>query len=392
MTLRSENSLITATLIIGAFLVVSVEFVVVGLAEGLSSSLAINTAQYSLVVSVFAIGAAFGGPALAYYLARFPPRRVLVWSLAPFVGNLAFAFSPDLAPTLALRAIQGATLPVFMSFANVWMAQRYGTGHGTSLLYTGVVAGGALSPPIGASLAALVGWKSVMFGLGLFCLLVMAAIYKCLDERGPQSSPLQRVRTFDGYLLGHLTLTVLTFAALFASYAHIAQILNDAGIQPEAVNVLLLVFGVAGFAGNWLAAKAVKWPFAASCCATGLVALCSLAVQAEHNPETAMAVTIAATWGGAHAASFVLSQARLMNAAPQFPAFAGSLNISAGNIGIALGSVLGGFAVSPAGTGVSTGTVTSVLAILSIILAGLMAGRKVAMAEDKRKTEQGCDI
>ena len=392
MTSRSESVFIPATLITGAFLVVAVEFVVVGLAEDLSSSLQINTAQYSLVVSVFALGAAFGGPGLAYYLARFPTKRVLVWSLAPFVGNLAFVFSPELAPTLALRAIQGATLPVFMSLANVWMAEKYGTGYGTSLLYIGVVAGGALAPPIGASLADLVGWRGVMFGLGFFCLLVMAAVYKCLDERGSRSGTLQRAQTFDGYLLGHLALTVFTFAALFASYAHITKILSDAGVQPDFASVLLVIFGVAGFAGNWLAARAVSWPFAASCFATGLVALCSLALQTGHNPETAMAVTIAATWGGAHAASFVLSQARLMNAAPHFPAFAGSLNISAGNIGIALGAVLGGFSVSTAGTGLSTGAVSSILAILSIILAGLMAGRKVAMVEGKRKTEQGCHI
>jgi predicted MFS family arabinose efflux permease len=392
MTSRSESVFATATLITGAFLVVAVEFVVVGLAADISSSLAINTAQYSLVVSVFALGAAIGGPSLVYYLSRFPPRRVLVWSLAPFVSNLAFAYSPDFSTILALRAIQGATLPVFMSFANVWMAQRYGTGHGTSLLYIGVVAGGALAPPIGASLAALVGWQSVMFGLGLFCLLVLAAVYKYLDEGAPQSGRSQRDQTFDGHLLGHLTLTVFTFAALFASYAHIAQILSNAGVQRDVVDVVLLIFGVAGFAGNWLAAKASSWPLVAGCCATGLVALCSLALQTGHKPETAMVVTIAATWGGAHAASFVLSQARLMNAAPHFPAFAGSLNISAGNIGIALGAVLGGFAVFPAGTVVSTAAISSILAILSVIFAAVMAGRKVAMAEGQRKTEQGCDI
>ncbi|EPX84013.1 MFS transporter [Salipiger mucosus] len=392
MTSRSESVFTTATLITGAFLVVAVEFVVVGLAADLSSSLAINTAQYSLVVSVFALGAAIGGPGLVYYLSRFPAKRVLAWSLAPYVGNIAFVFYPDFSTTLALRAIQGATLPVFMSFANVWMAQRYGTGHGTSLLYIGVVAGGALAPPIGASLAALVGWQSVMFGLGLFCLLVLTAVFKYLDEGAPGSSRLQRDQTLDGYLLGHLTLTVFTFAALFASYAHITQILRNAGVQRDVVDVLLLIFGVAGFAGNCLAAKVVSWPLGASCCATALVALCSLAFQTGYKPETAMAVTIAATWGGAHAASFVLSQARLMNAAPHFPAFSGSLNISAGNIGIALGAVLGGFSVSPAGTGMSTGAVSSMLAVLSVVLAGLLAVRKAAMAEAKRKTEQRCDI
>ena len=50
-------------------------------------------------------------------------------------------------------------------------------------------------------------------------------------------------------------------------------------------------------------------------------------------------------WGVAHAAGFVFCQVRVMAAAPEAPSFAGSHNISAANIGIAIGSFAGGLAI-----------------------------------------------
>lgn len=43
-------------------------------------------------------------------------------------------------------------------------------------------------------------------------------------------------------------------------------------------------------------------------------------------------------WGLAHSAAFVFCQVRVMAVAPEGPGFAGSLNISASNIGIAMGA------------------------------------------------------
>jgi predicted MFS family arabinose efflux permease len=324
------------------------------------------------MVSVFAMGAAFGGPILVACLARFPARQVLACSLMPFLGNLVFALSPDFGSILALRAIQGAALPVFMSFANVWMAKRYGTEHGTSLLYMGVVAGGAVAPPIGASLTVVLSWKSVMMGLGFLVLPVIGAALMSIKDRTSSLAAQPHGSFVNPYLLAHLALTVLTFAALFASYSHIAEILRRAGFQRDVVGLFLLVFGVSGFAGNWFAAKVAARPLLSVCCATGLVTLCSLAVESDLRFGMNMVVVLAALWGCAYAASFVLSQARLMRAGPQFPAFAGSLNISAGNIGIAIGAALGGLALSHTETGLPTGSITLILAVFSFATAWLI--------------------
>ena len=69
-------------------------------------------------------------------------------------------------------------------------------------------------------------------------------------------------------------------------------------------------------------------------------------------------------WGAAHAAGFVFCQVRVMDAAPDAPGFAGSLNISSANIGIALGSLVGGKAIEFGGVAnaAAAGTLLAVLA------------------------------
>lgn len=381
MSFQPARDRATATLVIGAFLLVTTEFAVVGLAVELSSSLAITPAQYGLIVSVFALGAALGGPVLVVCSARFSSRRVLMWSLAPFTGNLVFVVSPDFGSILVLRAIQGAALPVFISFANVWLAEKHGAGKGTAVLYMGVVAGGAFAPAIGAGLALVAGWKIAMAGIGLAALLGTVAVGCFLKDHAPHSAPpaLPQPSLRDGLRLApHLALTVFVFTALFASYAHILLGLERAGYRADFAAIFLVVFGLSGFAGNWLAAKATGVLPIATSCAVVLVALCSAILQADILRGAVAGAILAMIWGSAHAASFVLSQVRLISAGPEFPAFASSLNISAGNIGIALGSALGGLALSHSGSGVLVGAVSLALAVLASITASVIPRGKVA--------------
>lgn len=56
-------------------------------------------------------------------------------------------------------------------------------------------------------------------------------------------------------------------------------------------------------------------------------------------------LSVLVVWGASHTASFVIGHVRTMFAAPNAAAFAGSLNISVSNLGVAAGAVAGGYVV-----------------------------------------------
>jgi MFS transporter, DHA1 family, inner membrane transport protein len=130
-------------------------------------------------------------------------------------------------------------------------------------------------------------------------------------------------------------------------------------------------YGIAGVLGNWLAGRVVdRAPTAASAGVAALLMLTLAAVSLAGG--TLLLLPLLALWGAAHTAAFLLCQVRVMLAAPAAPAFASSLNIAAGNAGIAAGAEAGGWIVDQHGIG-AIGYGAAVLAALALAMALAMA-------------------
>jgi MFS transporter, DHA1 family, inner membrane transport protein len=82
-----------------------------------------------------------------------------------------------------------------------------------------------------------------------------------------------------------------------------------------------------------------------------------------------------AVWGVTQAAMFLVSHVRLMKAAPHAPAFAASLNIAGGNLGIGLGALVGGHVIDTLGLA-SLGLAASGFILVSMLLALWLMGVK----------------
>jgi predicted MFS family arabinose efflux permease len=73
-------------------------------------------------------------------------------------------------------------------------------------------------------------------------------------------------------------------------------------------------------------------------------------------------------WGIAHTALFPICQIRVMKTAPHAQALAGTLNVSAANAGIGLGSVIGGLTIEHLSLS-DVGYVAAFVAVLAIATA-----------------------
>lgn len=368
----------------GNLVVVLSEFAVVGLLPALARDLDVPLAEAGALVTAFALASALLGPPLTLAAAALPPRPVLAGALLAFaLAGLAAALWPGYWLLLAVRLLQGALLPVFVSLGNAAVAGLAGparAGRALARLGVGVVVALALAAPLGAALAERLGWTGVyllLAGLGLAASLALGLALPSLPAAGRRSPAAQAGILRRPVFHLHLLLSALCFTALFAGYSYLAAFLErTAGLRPDGTALALLGFGAAGLAGNWLGGRLAERGATA---ATALAAAAVLAAGALLAPAATrlwLLLPLLGLWGAAHSAAFLVCQARVMQAGPEAPAFASSLNIALANLGVALGALAGGWAGARFGLE-AIGTTTAALAApaLALSLALLRPGR-----------------
>jgi predicted MFS family arabinose efflux permease len=148
----------------------------------------------------------------------------------------------------------------------------------------------------------------------------------------------------------HLLLTVCVFAAMFAAYTYLAAWLHQiVGLENRGVAVALAGFGLAGLIGNAVVARlADRSVIGMTVLVVFMVAAAAVGLSVTYEHMLIMALLLA-LWGAAHTAGVTLCQVRVTLAGGSTAAFAMAMNISAANLGIALGALAGGIVVERAG-------------------------------------------
>jgi DHA1 family inner membrane transport protein len=384
---RSGASMLPAgtALAFATAVVVATEFIVVGLLPEIARDLNISLASAGRFVSWFALASAIAGPILTIAAASLSPRRIVLLALLPFIfGGIGTAWLSTYEAMVAARILQGAALPVLVSVGSAALMRMAGPGRegeAVSLLYYGVVAGTVLAMPAGVVLAGAVSWQATILALGI--LAVLAAIP--FLGHGLQIADVSRMSVRDqlGILkrpavCAHLLLSAILFAAMFAPYTYLAAVLeSSAGLNDNGVAVVLMGFGLTGIIGNRLAGRAGGDEATKASVAVVLVLIAAMGCLSLAGGSLIVLLPLLPVWGAAHAAAFLLSQVRVMAVAPEAPAFAASLNISAANLGITVGALAGGVIsdrYGPAATGFAGAAIGGLALVNAFLL--LRAGAR----------------
>ncbi len=244
--------------------------------------------------------------------------------------------------------------------------------------------------PLGTLAADALGWRGSFWLLAALSLLMAGALAVWMPDTvaGPRRALGEQARVLrQPQLLGDVLLSVLVFTAMFAAYTYLADVLERLMQVPAAqVGWWLMGFGAVGLIGNALGGRWVdRAPLGATLVFCAVLALGMLASVGLAGHGTFVLIALA-LWGVAHTALFPLCQVRVMRAAPQAQALAGTLNVSAANAGIGLGALLGGGAIERFGLA-SLGVVAAAVALLAIV-AGLLL-RQLARS---RSSTHGVDL
>ncbi|AYN15660.1 MFS transporter [Pseudomonas monteilii] len=346
-----------AILAFSAFLIVTTEFLIVGLLPALSQDLEISISMAGQLVTLFAFTVMLAGPVLTAALAHLDRKRLFITILLVFAAANALAAASSSFWVLAIaRVIPALALPVFWGTASETaghLAGRDSAGQAIAKVYLGISAAMLLGIPLGTVAANAVGWRGAFWILAALSLLIALAMGLWMPRvaRTAKIDFMQQARIFkERYFLANVLLSVVVFTAMFTGYTYLADLLQRVvGVAPAHTGWWLMGFGAVGLFGNWIGGRAVdRSPLRATALfllllATGMAALVPLA-------GAGLAFCLAlAVWGIANTALYPVSQVRVMSSVTHAQALAGTTNVSAANAGIGLGAVLGGMTISGLG-------------------------------------------
>jgi DHA1 family inner membrane transport protein len=170
-----------------------------------------------------------------------------------------------------------------------------------------------------------------------------------------------------------LMTTMIGFAGQIVAYTYLTPFLEHvSGFRPDSISALLVAFGVAAAVGTFIAGPAIdRHPRTLP--ALGLATLAAVLALMTLTGETRLeaALTLIA-WGATSFGIGPILQQQAAHAAPHSADIVSSLNISAFNLGIAVGAALGGRVVASSGVHAVT-WVGAIVVSISVALASINA-------------------
>lgn len=355
--MKKSSPLLILILALGVFGIITTEMGIVGVLPQVTQKFNITTTQAGLLVSVFALVVAVSGPFLTLLASGMNRKAILSLSVLMFaVSNVFYVLTGRFEVLLAFRIIPALFHPVFFSIALVTAAQLVPpekSGQAVTKVFAGITVGFAFGVPLTSFLAE-------QFSLGaafLFAAAVNTAAFAGILLLLP-SMPAQN-KTSYGRQLGilrkpavwlNIAAVCCIFAAMFSVYSYFAEYLGQVTRMGGSwISVMLMAFGVIMIAGNFLFGSLLQKSMMKTVVAFPLLYLLVYLLVYAFGSSFATMVLIVLLWGMIHSGGLIVSQTWLMTEVKEAPEFGNSLFVSFSNLGITLGSSLGGWFISRLG-------------------------------------------
>ncbi|MFF2011138.1 MFS transporter [Streptomyces sp. NPDC058195] len=350
-------SLAVPVLALGVFGIITTEMGMVGVLPRVSAELGVTPSDAGWLVGVFALVIAVSGPFSTLLASGIDRKRVLAASIAVFaVSNAVYALTTQYGVMLAFRVVPALFHPVFFAVALASAARLVSAKdatRATTTVFGGVTLGFAFGVPLTAYLADHLSLSAAFWFGALVNLLAFLGILRFVPsmpvERrssyGAQLSVLKRSGTWLSIIS-----VVLVFAAMFSVYGYFAEYLGQVThMSGTWVSAMLMAFGVVMILGNFAFGSLLRRGPVRTAVAYPVLCLLVYVLVYATGPLFAPMVAVVLVWGAVHSGGLVVSQNWLGRDAVDAPEFGNSLFISFSNLGITLGTAVGGWALAAHG-------------------------------------------
>lgn len=384
------------TLALGTFCMGMSEFMIAGLLPDIARDLAVTIPQVGTLISAFAVGMVVGAPAMAAASVRLPRRSTLIVALTVFtLAHVLGALAPSYGVLLVARitaAIACGTFWAIGTLIAVDLAPPHARGPALAVMVGGLTVANVVGVPAGTLVGELLGWRATFWGVAALVLVSLVGVLRLIPHLPANTDrPALGLEVRDllqPRALIALAITATSQAAVFGAFSYIAPLLRDvARIQPEVVPFVLALFGLGSVIGVAIGGRfADRHPLSSIAVGVGAEAVLLVLIATVASASAVAVVLAIGVWG---IASFCISPAlniRLFTVAQDARTLAAATNVSAFNIGNAVGPWLGGLAIS-AGLGLTSPSyVGAALAVGCLPL--LLIGARLDRSEHIRAAEQ----
>jgi len=349
-----------------------------------------------MLVSIYALGVAVGAPVLTALTGKLARKQLLMGLMVLFtVGNLVAWLAPNYETLVIARLLTGLAHGVFFSVGSTIatsLVSKEKAASAIAIMFGGLTVALVTGVPLGTLIGQHFGWRESFLAVSLLGIIALVASQLLIPRniaQPPATTLAQQARVMiNPRLLLIYAITALGYGGVFTAFTFLAPMMQSlAGFSPTAVSVILLGYGVSVAIGNIWGGKLADRRGAVPALTLIFMALAILLMVFQFTASmhfmsvaTVLVMGIFAFANVPGLQVYVVQKAE--HYAPGAVDVASGLNIAAFNIGIALGSTVGGYIVEHYGLAQTpwVGAVIVLGALLLVRVSGQLDKPQTAIA------------
>ena len=339
---------------LGMIGIITTEFGIIGILPQIAVYYGITIDKAAYLLSAFALVIALTGPFMTLLFSGFDRKKIMLATIFVFLfSTIVSAFSPPFWLLMIVRMLPAFLQPVYIATAIAAAVSSGEKSQENQLM--GIVLGGialamVTTVPFATYLASIFTWQISFFVQAIVSALALVTIFRIMPdgdipEKKSYGSQVKILK--DKSFVLSTAMNFFMIASWFSTYSYFADyLIKTRKVDMETISYLLLLFGVVGVFSNWLSGKmltrSITKTVAFFLCGTVIIPV----ILIYSGDSLWITVIVVSIWGFFYAPCFLNASAYMISAAPKSLEFANSLATSFGNLGVFLGTAVGGWIIS----------------------------------------------
>ncbi|HBU83707.1 MAG TPA: MFS transporter [Paenibacillus sp.] len=378
MKSQQVNPLLILILALGVFAIITTEVGIIGVLPLITQKFNITAAQAGWLVSIFALVVAVSGPFLTLLVSGINRKTILLIAVLLFaISNVVYAYTTRFDMMLIFRIIPAIFHPVFFSVALVTGAKLVPpekSSQAVAKVFTGITAGFAFGVPLTSYLADRFSLEAAFWFGAAVSIIAFIGIWIWLP-----SMPVQEKMSY-GKQIGvlrkpalwlNIAAVIFIFAAMFSVYSYFAEYLGQVTrMDGSWISAMLLAFGVIMIAGNLVFGQLLHRNIPRTVLLFPVLYMAAYLLVFYAGSYFIPMIIMVFVWGAIHSGGLIVSQTWLTTESREAPEFGNSLFVSFSNLGITLGTSIGGWFIAQLGIHqvIWSGIIFGLLALVCIVV------------------------